>query len=286
MVNIKVCLVFSFLFFSGVCWCNNNVFIKDDILYVNNNISNSKLDISKSSDDDVINLNLNNSDDRIDIYSSSASNSSYYVFSVKYDHNKEIFFQNRFEYVIPCSYCTDLKTEYCSNTQSKAISYVDFSQWDENNAICYSSYEGEIKGVEFSDLDALLKAFDSSRQYMKSFSCSDIKSIVDRFPRKNNYNNYQKIISLLKLENEYSLVSCLNNYLENSISSKSGVIKHKVYLYKTPSSKDKTGLYLIKGDIISILNEKNTNGEIWFFVNYKGKKEINMWIKADSVDLN
>ena len=77
-----------------------------------------------------------------------------------------------------------MKTEYCSNTQSKAISYVDFSQWDENNAICYSSYEGEIKGVEFSDLDALLKAFDSSRQYMKSFSCSDIKSIVDRFPRK------------------------------------------------------------------------------------------------------
>ena len=52
-------------------------------MYVNNNISNSKLDISKSSDDDVINLNLNNSDDRIDIYSSSASNSSYYVFSVK-----------------------------------------------------------------------------------------------------------------------------------------------------------------------------------------------------------
>ena len=46
-------------------------------------------------------------------------------------------------------------------------------------------------------------------------------------------------------------------------------------------------MYLIKGDRISILDEKiDEHGEKWYFINYKGKKEINMWIKADSVDLN
>lgn len=46
-------------------------------------------------------------------------------------------------------------------------------------------------------------------------------------------------------------------------------------------------MYLIKGDRISILDEKiDERGEKWYFINYKGKKEINMWIKPDSVDLN
>ena len=285
MANIKICILFYFLLFSGFGWCNDT-FIKNDKLHINNDESNLTLGILKNSDDDIISVSTNNSDDRIDVYDSNASSSSYYVFSVEYDRNKKIFLQKRFEYVAPCSYCTDLKTEYCSNTQPKVISNIDFSQWKEKDAVCYTSHEGENKVIEFKNLDALIKAFYSNRQYMKSFSCGDIESVVDRFPSKNNYNNYQKIMSLLKLENEYSLVSCLNNYLDANVSNKSGIVKYKAYLYRNPNSKDKTSLYLIKGDVISILNKKNDNGEMWFFVKYKGKKEINMWIKADAIDLN
>ena len=45
-------------------------------------------------------------------------------------------------------------------------------------------------------------------------------------------------------------------------------------------------MYLIKGDQIKIIGESMNSNIQWYFITYKGKKEINMWIKADSVDLN
>ncbi|WGE74251.1 hypothetical protein [Actinobacillus equuli] len=58
----------------------------------------------------------------------------------------------------------------------------------------------------------------------------------------------------------------------------------KAYLYRSPNNVSKK--YLIKDDEITILNEKTDNsGQKWYFINYKGKKDINMWIKAEAVDL-
>ena len=46
-------------------------------------------------------------------------------------------------------------------------------------------------------------------------------------------------------------------------------------------------MYSVKGDKVNILDKKSSlDGQSQYFVNYKGKKEINMWIKADSVDFN
>ena len=46
-------------------------------------------------------------------------------------------------------------------------------------------------------------------------------------------------------------------------------------------------MYLIKGDRISILDEKiDERGEKGYFIHYKGKTEINMRVKADAFDLN
>ena len=46
-------------------------------------------------------------------------------------------------------------------------------------------------------------------------------------------------------------------------------------------------MYLVKGDKVNILDEKSSlDGQSQYFINYTGKKELNMWIKADSVDLN
>ena len=45
-------------------------------------------------------------------------------------------------------------------------------------------------------------------------------------------------------------------------------------------------MYLIKGDQVIINDVRYLKNEKWYLINYKGKKEINMWIKADSVDLN
>ncbi|WP_210432910.1 hypothetical protein [Rodentibacter caecimuris] len=96
------------------------------------------------------------------------------------------------------------------------------------------------------------------------------------------------------------LVKYKYNLGEKSIVKKDGVffevnnsylvpdfyIKSKSYLYSSPDEKNKTKMYLVKRDRIKIINESINNDIRWFFINYKGKKEINMWIKADSVDLN
>ena len=66
--------------------------------------------------------------------------------------------------------------------------------------------------------------------------------------------------------------------------SNSHPIMNKTYLHKTPNKPTK--MYLIKGDKVTILDEKTDDSrEKWFFINYKGKKELNMWIKAEAVDL-
>ncbi len=69
-------------------------------------------------------------------------------------------------------------------------------------------------------------------------------------------------------------------------SNSLGIInKDKQYLYNSPNRI--TRMYLVKGDKIRVLKEeKDEKGDTWYFISYKGKKEINMWIKADSVDLN
>ncbi|TCP88663.1 hypothetical protein EDC44_1503 [Cricetibacter osteomyelitidis] len=61
-------------------------------------------------------------------------------------------------------------------------------------------------------------------------------------------------------------------------------IKNKTFLYN--SFNDKTKMYLIRGDKVSILNQKiDENNQKWYFINYKGKREINMWIKAEDIDI-
>ncbi len=62
------------------------------------------------------------------------------------------------------------------------------------------------------------------------------------------------------------------------------IVNTKVYLNKKPNVA--TASYLIKGDKVTILDEQTDNtNQRWYFINYKGKKDINMWIKAEDVDL-
>ncbi|WP_018652991.1 hypothetical protein [Actinobacillus capsulatus] len=62
------------------------------------------------------------------------------------------------------------------------------------------------------------------------------------------------------------------------------IINEKSYLNKEPNLP--TNMYLIKGDKVIILDKKiDSSGQKWYFINYKGKKDINMWIKAEAVDL-
>ncbi|TCP88147.1 hypothetical protein EDC44_1552 [Cricetibacter osteomyelitidis] len=58
----------------------------------------------------------------------------------------------------------------------------------------------------------------------------------------------------------------------------------KAYLYNKPNKITKG--YLINNDKVKVLaQEIDSVGIKWYFINYKGKKDINMWIKAEDVDL-
>ncbi|MBN6069813.1 hypothetical protein HYE53_01415 [Aggregatibacter actinomycetemcomitans] len=60
--------------------------------------------------------------------------------------------------------------------------------------------------------------------------------------------------------------------------------KNKVLLYNQPNKI--SNKYLIKGDKVKVFYRYINDKDEWYFINYKGKNEINMWLKADSVDLN
>lgn len=94
---------------------------------------------------------------------------------------------------------------------------------------------------------------------------------------KSKYVFDDKVIAMkgnqfIKIESHY-----LNPYF---------YINQKSYLYSSIEDEYPSKMYLIKGDKVKILDESFTDSNKWYLINYKGKKEINMWIKADSVDLN
>ena len=84
----------------------------------------------------------------------------------------------------------------------------------------------------------------------------------------------------LKDRNDFLLTEYFSS---SSLDELVFIIKNKSYLYK---NNQKTQMYLIKGDKVTLLDEKtDASGQKWYFINYKGKKELNMWIKAEAVDL-
>ncbi len=63
-------------------------------------------------------------------------------------------------------------------------------------------------------------------------------------------------------------------------------LKKKSFLYFEPDLIAQSKMYLIEGEQVVILKQKYENNQKWYFINYKGKKDINMWIKAEAVDFN
>ena len=86
------------------------------------------------------------------------------------------------------------------------------------------------------------------------------------------------------LSEKYMKCEYLNESINTSSCKEIGFINKRSYLYTSPNSISK--MYLIKGEQVIINDVKSLKNEKWYLINYKGKKEINMWIKADSVDLN
>ncbi|MCP4971715.1 MAG: hypothetical protein GY932_14105, partial [Arcobacter sp.] len=78
------------------------------------------------------------------------------------------------------------------------------------------------------------------------------------------------------IENNFPFISLFPSVKESYINK---TIHQKTQpLYKTPPVKTK--MYLIKGDKVEILEEKDD----WLHILYKGKKDIKAWIPKSAVE--
>ncbi|PHQ91383.1 MAG: hypothetical protein COB42_03460 [Sulfurimonas sp.] len=68
--------------------------------------------------------------------------------------------------------------------------------------------------------------------------------------------------------------------INNLVYKKIGIIKrNKQPLFKAPNRSSKTKMYLIKGDKVEVLEEKDN----WLHILYRGKKDIKAWIPKCAV---
>ncbi|KYK84072.1 hypothetical protein SA3033_04320 [Aggregatibacter actinomycetemcomitans serotype d str. SA3033] len=120
--------------------------------------------------------------------------------------------------------------------------------------------------------------FGKFMNYIDNNSYDVVGNIIssDRFVIQ-NYGNSMNMYN--------NIPDCDGKYLEYKLSMMNLIeIKYKSILYVNPN--EKSNMYLIKGDKVRIIKDKlDDKGIKWYFINYKGEKEINMWIKADSVHI-
>ncbi len=84
-----------------------------------------------------------------------------------------------------------------------------------------------------------------------------------------------------------NLEYCVPDWLTELKSDYAYKIKVKSYLYQNAAEKYKTKMYLVEGDLVTILDQKSDNkGLKWYLINYKGKKELQMWLKEEAIDIN
>ncbi|WGE86466.1 GW dipeptide domain-containing protein [Actinobacillus equuli] len=164
----------------------------------------------------------------------------------------------------------------------------------QNNYFLLSSNKMDYK-IEHSSFITNAENYLSSIDMDSDLFCSrdKISSISDdellfftKIPTGSNDNPYCYTLDLRYSNNKFHFVRNDSDVKVRTLNDRQvGIIKKdKQYLYKSPNIITK--MYLVKGDRVTILKEdKDEKGDSWYFINYKGKKDINMWIKAEAIDL-
>lgn len=93
------------------------------------------------------------------------------------------------------------------------------------------------------------------------------------------YYTKEKILNKLYKENICTKTNITTGIDEEETFLKKIQIK-KQYLYNKPNKESKTKMYLIKGDKVEILIEKDD----WIYILYKGEKDIKAWIPKSALE--
>lgn len=147
----------------------------------------------------------------------------------------------------------------------------------EDNYAIYSDKYRFTEKLEYSKGFVSFKGFKGEVYDGKDYEIGDMGGQIvapDQFSTQ-NYGNAMNPFTYLN--------GCSGKYSTFSLQKNALTIRRKAHLYT--SSFRKTKMYLIAGDVVTLLKQKTDNqGQQWVFINYKGKKPLTMWLKADAVD--
>ena len=151
--------------------------------------------------------------------------------------------------------------DYGFNLSSKCNS-PDFISWDRSFD---NNYNNDFLVLNYDLIGYVYNQEEKPEKHVEYY-CSILDLSTGEVLTKENSNDGFCKMDTLSLPDEVSIK------------------KDKALLYNQPNKN--SNKYLIKGDKVKICYHYIDNKDEWYLINYKGKKEINMWIKADSVDLN
>lgn len=165
----------------------------------------------------------------------------------------------------------DEKLYFCSDTNTAFFRSFNIS----DNYLIVRCFNNNVDGGQF-DMYYYFNSQNILKQITKAYSNEEgiIKSTYQFIPKIN-------IPTLYDFKNENFANEYLNKNYKNFVkvdNSQKQIYPTKQALYKTPT--EITKMYLLKGDKVEILKEKDD----WLYILYKGKKEIKAWIPKSAVE--
>ena len=149
------------------------------------------------------------------------------------------------------------------------------------------------EGDSFKFHEASTDNFKMGRYIRLDYSITDFVSIIEEGREEKHVLENCAIIDLQtaqvkEVASARDEICYIDDYLSEArftfFKSVPASIGIKTYLFQSPNKPTK--MYLVKGDKVTLLDEKtDDSNQKWYFINYKGKKDLNMWIKAEAVDL-
>ena len=166
-----------------------------------------------------------------------------------------------------------------SGTNFYEVKASKLSEKIEKEEICKSSrsiiYE---EGFQYFAVRELLNK--SHGACYNIFGVDVSKKAIHQTGRHGSYETVKKLDNA----KGQKLANVLNTLSDRKKKFYRQITKKKSYLFQAPSNNFRSKMYLIKGDKVTLLSEKiDQSKQKWFFVNYKGKKELNMWVKSEAI---
>jgi len=167
--------------------------------------------------------------------------------------------------------------EILGTTEQMAVSKYDYRDVRDDRIHYYFS----LKKGEEKSFSLMANAAYKGRYYLPAVN---VEAMYDGTMQARVKGEWIDIVSTTSEENPPMASAAAANTVSAVLGNTAIVTVKKARLFSGPSDKDKTKLYLIKGDKVEIITRKKVADTTWFFIRFKGKKTITRWMKAEATE--